>query len=65
MIGVSLHHFFPTVVGGVSYWIKGVDDDNSQVIADLFRLQCNRIKSIGNYCHFHLIIFIEKKSDNK
>ena len=25
---VSLHHIFPTVVGGVSYWIKGVDDDN-------------------------------------
>lgn len=45
---VSSHHIFPTVVGGVSYWIK-VDDDNSQVIADLFRLQCNRIKSIENY----------------
>jgi hypothetical protein len=46
---VSLHHFFPTVVGGVSYWIKGVDDDNSQVIVDLFRLQCNRVKPPENY----------------
>jgi hypothetical protein len=39
---VSLHHIFPTVVGGVSYWIKGVDDYNRQVIVD-----CLDYKAIG------------------